>query len=213
MDDTGGLSVRRSFGVHPKQLFGPFSTRLIRCPCEVGLRGSLTLSPILCIELCQVRVMDHQQVLGIAILRSAGEVEAAGDHDLAIDHDDLVMRDRDSRIDPHRNAGICEIAGRGVARSAPLFAGRGLVDNDPYIDSTGMCSLERGEDRDRGEAVCLNPDRGSGLADLRDNQAGAVLAGGEADLPSRWLPGHRRKAQQRSGASQGDDEAVCHTPL
>ena len=49
-------------------------------------------------------VVDHQQVLGIFLLRGLAEIEAPGDDGGFVDHHDLVMGDGVGGIDEGRDS-------------------------------------------------------------------------------------------------------------
>lgn len=56
------------------------------------------LLPVLHVDRSQFLVMDDKQILGILLLSSLREVEAAGYGGLAVYHHDLVVRNRMDRI-------------------------------------------------------------------------------------------------------------------
>lgn len=91
-------------------------------------------------------VVDHQQVLGILLLRGFGEIETSGDDSGFVDQHDLVVGDGVGGIDEGRNSFIGEEGGRGVPLR--LLA---LVQNDLDIDSSLFCIDQRLGDRGRGE--------------------------------------------------------------
>jgi hypothetical protein len=60
--------------------------------------------------------MDHEQVLCVGRLRGFREVERAGHDDRAVDHDDLVVRNRVLGVDERRDASVREEVGLRVVR-------------------------------------------------------------------------------------------------
>lgn len=64
----------------------------------------------------QFRIMDHEQVLCVGRLRGFREVERAGHDDRAVDHDDLVVRNRVLGVDERRDASVREEVGLRVVR-------------------------------------------------------------------------------------------------
>jgi hypothetical protein len=51
------------------------------------------------------RIVQHQQILCIPVLRTPGVIEAPGENRLAIDHHDFIVHKPRYRIDQHRHPG------------------------------------------------------------------------------------------------------------
>jgi len=79
--------------------------------------------PIRFVFLCQVGVINHQQVFRITILGRLGEIKGSRDDRSAIDHHDFIVRDRMGGIDErgdriiHPQKGVncsraCEFSGK-----------------------------------------------------------------------------------------------------
>jgi len=66
----------------------------------------------------QLRMLEHNQILGIVVLSRRREIEAAGDDPRGVDYHHLVVRDGDCAVDPDGHTSIGEICRRRVARAA-----------------------------------------------------------------------------------------------
>ena len=87
--------------------------------------------PVLRVLCGQCLVPDDEQVLRVLLLRRLGEVEAPGEHRLAVDDHHLVVRNGVVGIDHGRHALIGEEVGGGV-----LLTTLALVQDDLHLHAT-----------------------------------------------------------------------------
>ncbi len=103
---------------------------------------------------------DYDAVFGVALLSRFGEVERPGEDGLLIEDHDLIVGNGRRRVDHDRDPGIFEEGRAGV-----LLSGLAFVHNHPDVDLALEGVENRLGDRFRGEGVCLNQERLSGVVD------------------------------------------------
>ncbi len=130
------------------------------------------LIPVSTILLRQILVADQQEVFGIPLFGRLGEIEAAGDHDLAVDHHDLVVGDGMGAVDQDRDSDIIEEICTAVLVGAIAF-----IQDCMDLYAALMSFQERLCDGSRGETVGLNKDGAARTFDFLDNHIRAVPAG------------------------------------
>ena len=94
-----------------------------------------------------------EQVLGIPLLCTLGEVETPGDDGLPVNHNDFVVGDPMGRVD----VGGDSLIGEEGCTTIPLTPLR-FVEDHLNINSPVLCIYESPGDGGRGEAVSLDED-------------------------------------------------------
>lgn len=107
--------------------------------------------PVAEITARQGGIVDNQEVLRVMLLRSFGEIERTCNHDMLVDHHDLIMRNRMSRIDERNDATIAKKGGRRI-----LFRPLAFIENDLNPDAPTRGLYQGFGDGRGGERVCLH---------------------------------------------------------
>jgi hypothetical protein len=91
--------------------------------------------PVRQILLGEVGVVDDQHVLGVSLLCSVGEVEAAGDDSFAIDHHHFVVLNGVLGVDLGRNR-LCNLVAAAVLLCREAILVLTAVEDDVHVNAT-----------------------------------------------------------------------------
>ena len=138
---------------------------------------ALVLLPVGGVFLGKLRVVDHEQIFGVVEFGLGGEVEAAGDDNLTINDDDLIVENVVRVVYQARDSGLPEHGQNGT----PLSEVAGIKD---AVDlNTGIVLSDEGSgDGGKGELVGHEQNGLVGGRDGLNDGVGASPGRGEVDL-------------------------------